>query len=298
LILALTGVLIAACGGLTADGSRSPSPGPSALRSRLERLAASLSFQPFAPDNTGTGFDLSVSLFARPAPRDQQPSAGLGEPLVLVQLSIAGGGKPVLTMIQGPEGCCADMVRLTAPTEVTLRATPLLRGQLGAAANPNTDGRTLSWLQPTGSSRLTFIALLATPFSTQFDEEGLLRVARSMRAVDRGAPGNVILLYASTHTSHSPTGHRLFVAASEAPLPQEARLIDRAGQVVASAGFEVPKSYDCLHAAAGVAALAVAQNVVEGFARQTGDSGYRVEARIGATWKPVELVASGCASIE
>jgi hypothetical protein len=44
--------------------------------------------------------------------------------------------------------------------------------------------------------------------------------------------------------------------------------------------------------------LAVPQNVVERFARQNGDAGYRVEARIGGAWKPVELVASGCASIE
>jgi hypothetical protein len=119
-----------------------------------------------------------------------------------------------------------------------------------------------------------------------------------MRAVGSGARGQVILLYVSTHTSHSPTGHRVFVAAGAAPLPEQARLIDPAGQVTATAGFEAPKSYDCLHAAAGVAALAVPQSVVDGFAKQNGDLGYRVEARIGGAWKPVELVASGCASIE
>jgi hypothetical protein len=297
-ILALAGILVAACGSLTADVSRSPSPAPSALRTRVERLAPALSFAPFAPDDTGTGFDLSVSLVARPVSRDQQQSAGMGEPLLLVQLSIAGGGKPALTMIQGPEGCCAEMVRLTAPSEVTIRATPPIHGQLGSAANTNTDARTLTWLQPAGSGRSTFIALLATPFGPQFDEAGLLRVARSMRAVDRGASGQAIVLYFSTHISHSPTGHRVFVAPGAAPLPEQARLIDGAGQVIATAGFEAPKSYDCLHAAAGVAALAVPQNVVERFARQNGDAGYRVEARIGGAWKPVELVASGCASIE
>ena len=269
----------------------------------MERLAPSLAFDPFVPDDVAAGFEVSVALFARPAPREQQPSAGLGEPLLLVRLTVAGGGKTALTMVQGPEGCCAEMVRLNAPVDVTIRAPQSggeaqIRGQVGSAANPNTDGPTLAWLQPTASGHRTFIALLATPFGTQFDQDGLLRVARSMRVVDRGTAAAPILLYWSTFTSHDPSGYRLFAAARSAPLPEEARLIDRAGQIINSARFEPPKPYDCLHAAAGVAAFAVPRDVVDAFNSQRGDSGYRVEARVAGGWMPVELVASGCFATE
>lgn len=301
-ILALTLVLVAACGSLTTQAPPSPTPPPSPLRNGVARLASSLAFDPFVPDDFGAGFDISASLVARPVPRDR-PSAPLGEPLLLVRLTLAGGGKTALTMLQGPEDCCAEMVRLTTPVDLTIRASqtggaPEIRGQLGSPANRNTDGSTLAWLQPAASGRRTYVALLATAFGTQFERDGLLRIARSMRVVDRGTAAVPILLYWSTFTSHDPSGYRLFAGARSAPLPEEARLIDGAGQIINIAPFEPPKAYDCLHAAAGVAAFAVPRDVVEAFNPQRGDSGYRVEARVAGGWMPVELVASGCFATE
>ncbi len=118
-----------------------------------------------------------------------------------------------------------------------------------------------------------------------------------MRTVDKRPRGDVLLLYLSTHTSHSASGHRVYVAAKTGPLPEEARLLDARGSVIATAPFAPPQAYECLKAAAGMAAFAVSHDVIEGFGQTVG-AGYRVEARLGTAWRPVQLVSSGCASIE
>ena len=140
------------------------------------------------------------------------------------------------------------------------------------------------------------MALRATSFA-QLDEQGLLAIAQSMRPVTKQSRGDALLLYLSTHVSHSPSGHRVYIAAKTRPLPDEARLSDASGNVIAMASFQAPESYGCLKAAAGVAALPVPHDVVETFGQTVGD-GYRVEARVGNTWRSVQLVSSGCFSTE
>lgn len=302
-------VVLAACGRVGSGGSPSPTPPPSALRSAVERMAPALSFQAFVPDDLPPGLAVAATLFARTTPGAQ--SNALGDPLLIIAFTLPGadgkpgGGKPALTILQGPEGCCVDLPRTGVAVDTVIRsARPAIpgsagaemRGQLFRTRSP-TEGPTLWWNEPAASGRRTYIALMATPFGTDFDEQRLLTFARSMRAVDRPASTDAVVLYLSTHTSHSPSGHRVFVAAKSGPLPDEARLLDAGGQVVASARFEAPKPYECLRAASGVAAFAVPHDVVEGFGRSTGPD-YRVEARVGAAWRPVQLVSSGCSSIE
>lgn len=302
-LLALV-VVLAACGSVGTSSLPSPTPPPSPLRIAVERMAPALSFQAFVPDDLPAGLTVAASLFARSTPGDQQSNA-LGDPLLIIQFTLAGGGKTALTVLQGQEGCCVDLPRTGVAVDTVIRsARPGIRGSAGAEVRGQlfrtrtpTEGPSLSWEEPTAAGRRTHIALMATPFGTQFDEQGLLSFARSMRAIDRLAATDAIVLYLSIHTSHSPAGHRLFVAAKTGPVPDEARLLDARGQVVAGARFEQPKPYDCLRVAAAVAAFAVPQDVVEAFSRSAGTE-YRVEARVGGTWRRVQLVSSGCSSVE
>ena len=264
-------------------------------------MAPALSFQAFVPDDLPPGLTVTASLFALPPGFDRQAKA-LGDPLLYLQFTPAGGGKLALTVLQGPEGCCVDLPRTGSAVDTVIRsarpgipgsAGAEVRGQLFSTRSP-TEGPTLTWNEP-AAGRPTYIALMATPFGAQFDEQGLLSLARSMRAVDRPASTDTIVLYLSTHTSHSPSGHRVSVASKMGPVPDEARLVDASGLVIASARFEPPSSYGCLSAAAGVAVFAVPGEVLAGV---NISSDYRVEARVAGAWRPVQLVFSGCSSVE
>ena len=295
-------VVLGACGSVGNAGPPSPTPSPSPLRSAVERMAPALSFQAFVPDALPPGLTVTASLFALP-PGFDRPAKALGDPLLYLQFIPAGGGKLALTVLQGPEGCCLDLPRTGSAVDTVIRSARTgipgiagaeVRGQLFSTRSP-TDGPTLTWNEPTASGRPTHIALMATPFGAQFDEQGLLSLARSMRAVDRPASTDTIVLYLSTHTSHSPSGHRVSVAPKTGPVPDEARIVDASGLVIASARFEPPSSYGCLSAAAGVAVFAVPGEVLGGLSIS---SDYRVAARVAGAWRPVQLVSSGCSSIE
>ena len=222
----------------------------------------------------------------------------LGEPILSAEYVLAPGAKTTVYLIEAPADCCADMFQSADRTAVVVRPAsggrPELRGELvrprGAAEGPS-----LWWHEPAEGER-TFVALRATSFA-QLDEQGLLAIAQSMRAVTKQSRGAALLLYLSTHVSHSPSGHRVYIAAKARPLPDEARLSDASGSVIAMTSFQAPESYGCLKAAAGVAALPVPHEVVEKFGQTVG-ADYRVEARVGNTWRQVQLVSSGCFSTE
>jgi hypothetical protein len=196
----------------------------------------------------------------------------LGEPILTAEYVLVPGGKTTVYLIEGPADCCADMFRGSDRTAVVVRPAsggrPEVRGEVvrprGAAEGPS-----LWWHEP-AAGKLTFVALRATNFA-QLDEQGLLTIARSMRAVTKQSRGDAFLLYLSTHVSHSASGHRVYIAAKARPLPDEARLSD--------------------------ASAAVPHEVVEKFGRTVG-ADYRVEVRVGAAWRPVQLVSSGCFSTE
>jgi hypothetical protein len=107
-----------------------------------------------------------------------------------------------------------------------------------------------------------------------------------------------VLLYLSTHESHSPAGHRVYLGAKSAPVPDEARLVDTAGKVVVSSRFDPPKPHECLRAAAAVASLPTSVDLVRDLRPGASARAVRAEARFGGLWRPVELIASGCFSIE
>lgn len=263
-------------------------------------MAPALSFQAFVPDDLPAGLTVTASLFAQSRPNAQQANTP-GDPLLYLQFTPAGGGKLALSVLQGPEGCCLDLRRTGTVVDTVIRsARPGIPGSAGAEVRGQltrsaTEGPMLTWNEPTASGRPTHIALMATPFGAQFDEQALLSLARSMRAIYRPASTDTVFLYFSTHTSHSPSGHRVFVAPKTGPVPDEARLVDASGLVIASARFEPPSSYGCLSGVPAVAAFAVPPEVLGGFGIS---SDYRVEARVAGAWRPVQLVSSGCTSIE
>lgn len=309
--LALLGLVFAACGaapGFEAPGSLpEPTLGPtspesSSLRDRVGQLAATLSFQPFVPD------DVPQGLMGRPSLRSDSAEGAPGEPLLVVEFTDGAAERTTLLLIEGPGGCCLAYSRgygVPADGAPPVKLDTLIRSRAPLyAGDPHSevrgelirdaDGLTLWWHESALPGGRTYLALKAPK---GFDEQTLLRVARSMRGVDRPASRDAVLLYWSTHESHNPAGHRVFVGAIGGALPDEARLLDADGQVVASARFEQPKFYHCLRGASAVAPLAVPLDVVHQFMRMRA-GGYRVEVFLGGTWRAATLVASGCASIE
>lgn len=300
-------VMLAGCTAAGTPGTRAaPTPtaepaGPASLRSAVEQVAASLSFQPFVPTDLPPDTVAKVTLRTEAAER----SSGLGEPLLVIEFTPRGGGKPFLHMIQGPGGCCLAESRSEGGISVVLRTRPPqvtgdphteVRAQL-LAPGLSAVAATLWWHEETWFGNRTYLALSASPGAAPLDGKALIRIAASVEPVDRPGVSGEVLLYWSTHESHSPNGHRIFVGARNAPLPDEVRLVDQRGQVVATATFEQPKPYECLRGARGVAPLAVALDVVQDFMRGSG-AGYRVEARLGGAWIPAQLVGAGCFSIE
>lgn len=173
-----------------------------------------------------------------------------------------------------------------------------VRGELvrpGASSSP-IEGPTLWWHED--ELGRTYVALTATTLAPELDAEALRQVASSMRMVDPAPVAGAVLLYWTTHESHSPNGHRVSLGVRSGSVPDEARLLDQSGRVVASAVFGSVRGYEgCLSAATSVAALPVPLEVIQGF-RPNAAAGYRVEARVGAAWRPAQLVSTGCFSIE
>ena len=285
---------VAACGDTDSAG---PSARPSEIRTAVERLAPYVAFQAFVPDDSPPGVLDRVSLYAFQRPNQPDRSV-LGEPILIAEYALAPGTKTTAFLIEGPADCCADMFQGSDRTAVVVRPAsggrPEVRGEVirsrGAA-----EGASLWWHEPASGDR-TFVALRATSFA-KLDEQRLLAIAQSMRAVGKQSRGDALLLYLSTHVSHNPSGHRVYVAAKARPVPDETRLLDANGNVIATASFQAPEPYGCLKSAEGVAALAVSHDVVEKFGQTVG-AGYRVEARMGASWRAVQLVSSGCFSTE
>lgn len=314
-LIALVAVIVSACGaaatrlpaasptaspGASPRPSASPSGAVASLRARVAELAGSLSFRAYAPDELPTDMVPTVALYG------QGGGGALGEPLLAITFTRPAGGKPLLSIVQGPGGCCLAAGRAGAPLDTLIRTRAprfagdphtAVRGELAprAAGSSPIDGPTLWWHED--ELGRTYVAITATTFAPELDAEALRRIAASMRFVDPTPVAGAVLLYWSTHESHSPTGHRVFLGVRSGAVPDEARLLDARGQVVASAVFGPVPAYGCLGAAASVAALSVPLEVVQGF-RPDGAAGYRAEARVGAAWRPVRLVSTGCFSIE
>lgn len=314
--LLLVALVVSACGTAadrppaaspTASPSQSPSPSASApsavasLRARVSELAGSLAFRAYAPDELPANMVPTVTLFG------QGTSGTLGEPLLAITFTRPAGGKPLLSIVQGLGGCCLAASRAGAVLDTVIRTRAPrfagdphteVRGELippGAGSSP-IEGSTLWWHED--ELGRTYVALTATTFAPELDAEALRRVATSMRLVDPAPVAGAVLLYWTTHESHSPDGHRVSLGVRSGAVPDEARLLDRSGRVVASAAFGPPRPYEgCLGAAASVAALPVPLEVVQAF-RPDPAAGYRVEARIGGAWRPARLVSTGCASME
>lgn len=258
-------------------------------------LTAGLGFQPYVPDGLPSDLAVTASLFGSPVlgPRS------LGDPVLSIEASRTAGAKPWLRIVEGPAGCCPDFSKAT-PREVTIRAgsggTKPLVGQIYPPLGAS-DGPTLRWREPAGSGAGTEIVLSSTTFGPYADEQALLDLARRMRPIARASATDAVSLYLSTHVSHSPGGHRVYLAARSTPVPDDARLLDTSGSAIATARFAAPQTYGCLTEAAGVAAFAVPQDVVEQFSRGAATN-YRAEVMIGGKWRSVQLIMSGCFSIE
>jgi hypothetical protein len=195
-------------------------------------------------------------------------------------------------MLEGPADCCAESIlgvdRSAAVIRAGLIGDPDVRGEVVRVGSETT-----VWWNERGPTGRTFIAVIGNGL----DEQSLLRIAGSMRPVDRRTQVASLLLYFSTAESHSPSGHRVFLAVKGPPLPDEARIVNATGQVIATGSFDPAQPHACLPGAAGVTTLAVPLDVVQQFSRGKGNT-YRAEGRVGSTWLPVALVSSGCLVIE
>ncbi len=280
-------------GGDPLSGGNASAPPDSPLAAAVRPLAAGLTFQAYVPD-LPSDLTVTASLVASPGltPR------GLGDPSLVIEVSQTAGAKPWLRILEGPAGCCPDITRST-PHDVTIRSAsggaPALMGQVYPRMGA-TEGPTLRWRERASGSVTEFV-LASTTFGPYADEKALADLARSVRPLPRGLETEMARLYLSTHVSHSPTGHRVYVAGRAAPLPESARLVDASGATIATAPFGAPQSYSCLRDAAGVAQFAVAHDVVDAFSRGVA-TGYHVEVLVGGHWRPAQLIMSGCFSIE
>lgn len=313
--LLLVALVVSACGTAatrtpaaspTASPGQPPSPSaspPSAvasLRARVAEVAGSLGFRAYAPNELPANMVPTVALAGAGTP------GTLGEPLLTITFTRPAGGKPLLSVVQGPGGCCIAASRAGAVLDTVIRTRAPrftgdpdteVRGELiRPGASSPIEGPTLWWHED--ELGRTYVALTATTFAPELDAEALRRVAASMRLVDPAPVAGAVLLYWTTHESHSPNGHRVSLGVRSGAVPDEARLIDPSGPVVASAAFGPARPNEgCLGAATSVAALAVPLEVVRAF-RPDVAAGYRVEARVGGTWRPARLVSIGCTSME
>lgn len=297
-------VVIAACGApralseaatsslSPAAGSPAPTPPQTPARAAVEPLARAVPFEIYLPATLRPDLPVTASLRAAVDPKDVR--AGLGDPVLSIEVSAVPGGKPALYLSEGPEGCCPDFGAPVTPKVVMVRATPKeVRGEF-FPAHSATGGARLRYSETSSNGSRTTIVMTGWSFGPYATEEALLELASSMRGFGRQAPSDTRLVYYSTHVSHSPTGHRISVAIRSGGVPEAARLIDTAGREVASATFETPRPYDCLRAAAAVAAMPVKEQETQ----EIGRGSLRVELRISGVWVRTQLVASNCASVE
>lgn len=300
LILALVAVTSLACGELATGGSGSSkapsaSSAPSAFAAAVLPLIAGLRFQAYALDGLATDLHVEPSLVGSSA----LGARGMGDPVLAVWVSQTAGTKPWLRVLEGPSGCCPLLS--SAPTrEVTLRPTSGSARPLVAQLYPPSsasEGPTLRWHETSTSGEETEILLSSTTFGPYAEERALVDLARQMRPLPRVNAAGVVHLYVSTHISHSPTGHRVYLAVRSAPVPDQARLIDPRGGQVAVATFAAPRSYDCLASAAGQAAFPVDHDVAAAFGSGIA-GGYRAEVLVRGQWRSAQLVASSCSSVE
>lgn len=286
--------LLGACGTPGAPSraaTASPSPPASAVRDAVEPLAGAVPFEVFLPTALRPDLPVAASLRAGTSLTDR---SAIGDPVLSIEVSAVPGGKPALYLYQGPDGCCPDFGLPVTPKAVVVRSTPAeARGELFAPRSVN-EGPTLRYVETSSSGSKTTIVMTGWSFGPYGTEEALLDLARSMQGLGRATPSDAVLVYYSTHISHSPTGHRISVAVRSGAPPEAARLLDAGGREISSATFEPPKAYDCLRAAAAVAPMQVREQETQEIARGS----LRVEVRVSGAWVRTQLVASNCSSIE
>jgi hypothetical protein len=145
-------------------------------------LAGSVDFSIFVPDALPPDLIVTASLYGAPSPVRGQ--ATLGEPVLRLEFTKLPNGKPVLSLTQGRDGCCHDFSGQTPTSSVMIRTVAPsageVRGQLFAPRGV-ADGGTLRWQEPSG----TQIVMAGFTFGEFSDEQALLTLARSMRALPR-----------------------------------------------------------------------------------------------------------------
>jgi hypothetical protein len=125
-----------------------------------------------------------------------------------------------------------------------------------------------------------------------------------------GSPTGPVPFIWSTHVSHREDGHRLFLqGGSLDTVVDEVRLVSPDGTVVAGATTVPLKETDhslcetTIERGMVQAGVPLSRSELEPFRGNrssfgTWPSGYRVEARVGGAWRPVQLTFAGCLSIE
>jgi|GEM_PF-2097366 len=117
-----------------------------------------------------------------------------------------------------------------------------------------------------------------------------------------GSPTDPVPVEWSIHTSHRPDGHRLLLQGGTLhAIPSEARLIGPDGRVIASGPARPIGETDArlCDSRRGIARADLRLPATE-LPRFQSDwpAGYRVEVRVGGTWRPAQLSFAGCRSIE
>lgn len=297
-LLVLVLVLVACSSPDALSQTATSSPAPSAVapltpaRATVDPLAGAVAFEIFLP--AALRADLPVTASLRSSPDRQDLRAGIGEPVLWLEVSAVPGGKPALYLYEGPDACCPDFGAPRASRTVTVRTTPEVRGELFAASSGG-EGPTLRYIETSTDGTRTTIVMTGWSFGPYATEDALIELARSMEGIGRPPPTSAVLVYYSTHVSHSPTGHRISIGVRSGPAPRAARLIDATGRQISTAVFESPKSYDCMRAATAVAAMPVNEAETKEIARGL----LRVEVeRSAGLWVRTQLVSSNCSSME
>lgn len=114
------------------------------------------------------------------------------------------------------------------------------------------------------------------------------------------ASGPRVELVFSSHESHSPTGHRIYLwprTASDDVV--EVRIAGPGlsapvtGDVVA-----VTQTWGCVSRVPRAATLAVPIEVLHAWQRQETAAAFDIVARMGTSWYPARIISAGCFSIE
>lgn len=115
-------------------------------------------------------------------------------------------------------------------------------------------------------------------------------------------PGAPIPAQWTTHTSHSPDGSRLLVHAGTLhSIPSRLRLLDGGGATVSVAATRSVDdlSSSCIDGPEPVGAeLPLPATALARFAGASWPAGYRLEAELGGTWRPVSPTFANCVVME